>query len=108
MIFERLVFEDPYPQMKQDWDNGHYQWREITHRAYQAIAAKPKVHSNSEGFMSAEPTEILRNGEGLHVCCKRKRDHYFARLVPRYDWDELKYYPLPKLSLVKLKVVDYH
>ena len=92
----RPIFEDPCPQIKQDWDDGHYQWREITHRAYLALAARRSLHADTQGFMQAEPVEILRNGEGLHVCCKQANGHYFARLIPTYDWEELKYYPLPK------------
>lgn len=99
MIFGSTIFECPHAQIKQDWDNGHYQWREITCRTYKALAAAPALHQDKEGFMQAEPVEILRNGEGLHLCCKQKNECYFARLIPRYDWAELKHYPLPKVKM---------
>ena len=100
-IFVSTVFECPHAQIKQDWDNGYYQWREITDRAYRALAAQPMIYADDEGFMSAEPVEILRNGEGLHVCCKQTQKHYFARLAPRYDWSELKHYPLPTVKMMR-------
>jgi len=99
LVFKRLIFEDPQPQIKQDWDNGHYQWREITCRTYRTLAAMPSFHREADGFMSAAPVDTLRNGEGLHMCCKQKNGYYFARLIPRYDWGELKYYPLPKVAV---------
>ena len=95
-----MIFECPHVQIKEDWDNGYYQWREITCRAYQALSLAPILQSDGEGFMTAEPVSILRNGEGLHLCCRQAKGHYFARLAPRYDWSELEYYPLPELQTV--------
>lgn len=94
-----MIFECPHAQIKEDWDNGYYQWREITCRAYRALAAMPLIHQDAEGFMQAELIDTLHNGEGLHICCKQMNGHYFARLAPRYDWSELKYYPLPKVKV---------
>ena len=45
--------------------------------------------------MQAEPVDILADGDGLYVCCKRERGFCFARLLPDNDWWKRDYLPVP-------------
>ena len=89
------IFEWPHPQIDNDWDKGDHQWREITPAAYCELKKSPLLHEANDAFMQAEPVDILADGDGLYVCCKRERGFCFARLLPDSDWWKRDYLPVP-------------
>ena len=90
------IFEWPHPQINQDWDSGYQQWREITPLAYQELqAAGPLQKTQADAFMQTELVDILPDGDGLYVCCKRENGSCFARLLPSTDWWKRDYLPVP-------------
>lgn len=91
------VLEWPHPQIDQDWDYGRHQWREITPLAYRELKGTvPLREETATSFMQAEPVDILANGDGLYVCCKKENGSCFARLLPGEDWWKRDYLPLPE------------
>ena len=95
-----MIFEWPHPQIDEDWGNGHHKWREITPLAYQELRrAVPLRKVAANAFMQAEPVDILADGEGLYVCCKKERGFYFAILLPGCEWWMRDYKPLPHTIL---------
>ena len=52
--------------------------------------------------MQSEPVDILPNGDGLYVCCHQANGHYFARLLPGGNWEQLEQLPLPEVGALKL------
>ena len=93
------IFEWPHPQIDKDWDAGCQQWREITPLAYRELRTSgPLQEDQPDAFMQAEPFDILPDGDGLYVCCKRESGSCFARLLPSSDWWKRDYVPLPEVS----------
>lgn len=101
-MFTAQVFEWPHPQIDDDWDRGEQRWREITPLAYQELKAGGLLHEAQDAFMQDEPVDILADGEGLYVCCRRADGYYFARLLPEGDWWELEQLPLPDTGALSL------
>ncbi|MEM9091796.1 MAG: hypothetical protein AAGC93_24030 [Cyanobacteria bacterium P01_F01_bin.53] len=48
--------------------------------------AIPLREEAPDAFMQVEPVDILADGDGLYVCCKKEDGFYFARLLPGEDW----------------------
>lgn len=95
------IFEWPHPQINQDWNSGHHQWREITPLAYQQLQlVSPLQQSLPDAFMQAELVDVLPDGDGLHVCCKRESGSCFARLLPAGDWWTRNNLPVPSINSV--------
>ena len=93
------ILEWPHPYIDEDWDAGRHQWREITPLAYQELRTScPLREEQPDAFMQAEPVDILCDGEGLYVCCKRENGYCFARLLPGGDWWKRDYLPVPEVS----------
>ncbi|MEM9091204.1 MAG: hypothetical protein AAGC93_20985 [Cyanobacteria bacterium P01_F01_bin.53] len=93
------ILEWPHPEIDEDWDNGQFRWREITPLAYRELKqATPLRDEAPDAFMQSEPVDILANGDGLYVCCKKARGFYFARLLAGEDWWKRDYLPLPELT----------
>ncbi len=92
------VFEWPHPQIDEDWERGELRWREITPLAYWELKESPLLHEAGDAYMQAEPVDILADGEGLYVCCKREFGRCFARLLPGEDWWKRDYLPLPEMG----------
>ena len=90
-----MIFEWPHPQIDQDWDNGDHKWREVTPLAYGDLKKVPLLHEAKDAFMQSEPVDILGDGDGLYVCCKRASGFCFARLLPGNDWWKRDYLPVP-------------
>jgi hypothetical protein len=96
-----MIYENPYPVIKADWESGHYQWREITSLAYRELLQETTpLHQSEMGFMQSEAVGILTNDAALYVCCWQLDGFYFARLLPAAAW----YYihqalPLPEIDL---------
>ena len=96
-MFTAQIYEWPHPCLDEDWAAGKLEWREITPLAYRELkAASVLLHEARSAFMQAELVDILADGEGLHVCCKREFSRYFARLLPAEDWWKRDYLPLPE------------
>ena len=93
------ILEWPHPQIDQDWDAGRLQWREITPLAYRELKAVCVLREEqTDAFMQSEPIDILADGDGLYVCCKRENGSCFARLLPGGDWWKRDYVPLPEVG----------
>ena len=93
------ILEWPHTQIDQDWDAGRLQWREITPLAYQELKAVCALREEQpDAFMQSEPVDILADGDGLYVCCKRENGSCFVRLLPGSDWWKRDYVPLPEVS----------
>jgi hypothetical protein len=92
-----MILEWPHPHLEQDWADGRHQWREITPLAYCELGnAVPLLHEGEDAFMQSEPVDILPNGEGLYVCCRKSEGYYFARLLPESDWWQQEQLSLPE------------
>lgn len=90
------ILEWPHPQIDDDWDSGQHRWREITPLAYEELKEAVLLrHETPNAFMQAEPVDVLGNGDGLYVCCKKENGFYFARLLPGEDWWKRDYLPVP-------------
>jgi len=74
----------------------------VTPLAYQELKRIPLLYEAEEAFMQAEPVDMLENGEGLYVCCRKTDGYYFARLLPESDWWELERLPLPSVGALSL------
>ena len=98
----QMLYEWPHPQIDHDWDLGAHQWREITPLAYQELQQIPLLHVSSNAFMQSEPVDILPDGDGLYVCCRKSDGHYFARLLPGSHWKQHEQLPLPEVGALKL------
>ena len=98
----QMLYEWPHPQIDLDWESGAHQWREITPLAYKELQQIPLLHTSSNAFMQSEPVDILSNGDGLHVCCRKVNGHYFARLLPGSHWEQHEHLPLPEVGALKL------
>ena len=98
-MFTAQVFEWPHPKIDEDWDRGEQRWREITPLAYRELKAGGLLHEAEDAFMQDEPVDILADGEGLYVCCRRANGYHFARLLPEGDWWEPERLPLPDLGI---------
>ena len=95
------ILEWPHPIIDQDWDSSRHQWREITPLAYKELRTSgPLREDQMNAFMQAEPVDILADGDGLYVCCKRENGCYFARLLPGSDWWKRDYVPVPQVSVL--------
>ena len=93
------IFEWPHPQIDQDWRSGRHQWREITPSAYQELRTCCLLREEQpDSFMQAEAVDILPDGNGLYVCCKRENGSCFARLLSGSDWWKRDYLPVPEVS----------
>ena len=90
-----MIFEWPHPQIDRDWDSGNHQWREITPLAYWELKRLLLLREADDAFMQSDPVDILADGDGLYVCCKRERGFFFARLLPVSDWWKRDYLPVP-------------
>ncbi|MBE9063430.1 hypothetical protein [cf. Phormidesmis sp. LEGE 11477] len=93
------ILEWPHPVIDEDWAAGRLQWREITPLAYRELKAVcPLREEQADAFMQSELVDVLGNGDGLYVCCKRENGSCFARLLPGSDWWKRDYVPLPEVS----------
>jgi hypothetical protein len=91
-----MIFEWPHPQIDQDWLDGNHQWREITPLAYDELSKTvPLRHEADDAFMQNEAVDVLPDGDGLYVCCRKSEGYYFARLLPGEDWWQREHLPLP-------------
>jgi hypothetical protein len=90
-----MILEWPHPQIDDDWEKGDQQWREITPLTYCELKKLPLLYNAEDAFMQSEPVDILANGDGLYVCCRKAEGYFFARLLPVSDWRELERLPLP-------------
>ncbi len=97
-----MLYEWPHPQIDNGWDSGDHQWREVTPAAYIELSKLPRLYTDADAFMQAEPVDILANGEALYACCRRAEGYYFARLLPESDWWELKRLPLPDTGVLSI------
>jgi hypothetical protein len=93
-----MIFEWPHPQIDDDWNKGDQQWREITPLAYCELKKLPLLHDAEDAFMQSEPVDILANGDGLYVCCRKAEGSFFARLLPGEDWCHIEQLPLPAVK----------
>lgn len=95
------ILEWPHPYIDEDWNAGKHQWREITPLAYRELKAVVALkHDERSAFMQAEPIDILPNGDGLYVCCKRENGFFFTRLLPGEYWWKRDYLPTPEVKAV--------
>ena len=93
------ILEWPHPTIDEDWDAGRRQWREITPLAYHELMTVVALkHDVTNAFMQAEPIDILANGDGLYVCCKKENGSCFACLLPGEDWWKRDYLPTPQVE----------
>lgn len=100
-----MILEWPRPQVDQDWESGRHQWHEITPIAYREMQAIGSLREKTDdAFMQSNPVDILANGDGLYVCCKRENGFYFARLLPSEDWWKRDYMPLPETGTLASKL----
>ena len=76
-----MILKWPHPKIDQDWDSGHHQWRKITPLAYCERKKSPLLYKTEDVFMQSEPVDILPDGEGLYVCCRKSGGYCFARLA---------------------------
>jgi hypothetical protein len=91
-----MILEWPHPQIDEDWTDGNHQWREITLFAYYELhKAVPLRHETDDAFMQNETVDMLPDGDGLYVCCRKSEGYYFARLLPSEDWWQREQLPLP-------------
>lgn len=98
-----MLYEWPHPKIDEDWASGNHQWREITPLAYRNLQKDvPLLYTGQDAFMQAEPVDILQNGEGLYVCCRKVEGYYFARLLPESDWWELERLVLPDTGALSI------
>lgn len=89
------IYEWPHPRIDEDWECHELRWREITPLAYGELKAiAPLLHEAEDAFMQSEAVDILGDGDGLYVCCKREFGRYFARLLPGEDWWKRDYLPV--------------
>ena len=94
-----MILEWPHPIIDQDWKSGNHQWREITPLAYRELRkAVPLLYAAEDAFMQNEAVDILPDGKGLYLCCRKAKGYYFARLLPGSDWWELERLPLPAVE----------
>lgn len=90
------ILEWPHPQIDEDWNRGKHIWREITLLAYRELMSEvPLLYRTKNAFMQAEPVDVLADGDGLYVCCKRENGGCYVRLLPGNDWWKRDYVPLP-------------
>lgn len=90
-----MILEWPHPQIHNDWNDGHHQWREITPLAYGELKQAPLLYKAEDAFMQRELVNVLPDGIGLHVCCRKANGYCFARLLPSSDWRALEHLALP-------------
>jgi hypothetical protein len=91
-----MILEWPHPPIDDDWKANRHQWREITPLAYSELRkVVPLRHETEDAFMQNEAVDILSNGDGLYVCCRKAEGYFFARLLPGDDWYFLEHLTLP-------------
>ena len=102
LMLTAQIYEWPHPRIDQDWNDGQMRWREVTSLAYRTLKTAVGLrYETKNAFMQDEPVDILADGDGLYVCCKKESGSYFVRLLPGNDWWKRDYLPLPE-------VINFH
>ena len=89
---QTTILDWPYPTVKEDYESGDSQWREITEEAYDWFAeVLPPLRFDWSGHVCSEPYCHTAGGAGVYLGCIRRKDgdawRYIARLLTLAEFD---------------------